>query len=144
MSNLDTTQAELVAYFKTISGFKWHEQALVDGETVKKVAGEIEPYFAYNFGPIYNSGTYNMGNVRADDYSFSVEVQCIAPTPTLARQMANTVSSSALGKSFTHSGLLRPRLGGAIGVVTASNGATEAYNAAIGFTLPIDMVEHSV
>lgn len=139
MANLEDTQQEIIDLLESLSGFTWHEQAIPDGQSVKKVNGEITPYFAYQFGDIIAEGATNFGNVLLDDYQQPFYVQAIAGDATTARKMAAHVTQKTLGARFEHGGVIRKRPGGAPFPITASNGATEAYAHAISFTLLVDL-----
>lgn len=105
------------------------EQAIPDEDTVRKVAGKIEPYAAIQFGDLQDrvSGR-GFSGVRYDDYELPIYVQVVAAEPTRARKLASgQVLDALLGFSQDWTGEVRKRPGGGMWPIVNSNGATEAY-----------------
>lgn len=138
---LEEIQESIIEHLEGLSSFGWHEQAIPDTQTVRRVNNRIVPYFAYQFGDLFGEGAKNMGSVQGDDYVLPIYVQSVAPDPKTVRKMGNLVNAGMIGASFDWAGSVRKRPGGAIFPITASNGATEAYQFACSFGLLVQIAD---
>ena len=118
------------------------EQAIPDAQTVQRVSGKVRPYVAVQFGDLQTrfSGRTFAG-VRNDDYELPVYVQCIAPEPRIARELASLVLDSLLGFASDWTGEVRKRPGGGMFPMLSSNGATEAYMFPVSFGVTVQLAD---
>lgn len=138
-NSLNVIQAEVKSHFESINGFPWFNVGIPDGETVRKVNNQIQPYYAYQFGDLQAEGATNMATPLGDDYQMPIYVQAIASDAGTAQRMANDVVLNSVGVSFTYSGSLRKRPGGVFLPLQSSNSSTQAYVAGISFGLLVQL-----
>ena len=137
-SSEETIQEDILTLLNDALAQPVIEQSIPDSQTVRRnQAGVIEPYVAIQFGDTQQQGNRSMIGPTGDDYVIPVYTQAIAPTPKIARQIANRIRVALLGSSFEWSGSMRKRPGGGMFPITASNGATECYVSPASFGILI-------
>lgn len=139
MPNLEAIQeAVLSELVSAMAPVKVVEQAVPDTQTVKRnPRGDIDPYFAIQFGDMQEGYRHNMAGPLYDDYYLPIYVQSIAPTARLAREGYNQVIDALLGETYSWTGNIRKRPGGGMWPLVNSNNATEAYAFPASFRLLI-------
>lgn len=138
MSTIQETQESVLTLLRDELAQPVIEQGIPDIETVERnTVGDIDPYFAVQFGDLQNSTGKSFMGPRGHDYDMPIYVQCIAPDPSTARKLQNKMVDVMLGVSFDWSGDMAKRPGGGMFPMTNSNRATEAYVTASSFGLPV-------
>lgn len=138
MSTIQETQESVLTLLRDELAQPVIEQGIPDIETVERnTVGDIDPYFAVQFGDLQNSTGKSFMGPRGHDYDMPIYVQCIAPDPSTARKLQNKMVDVMLGVSFDWSGDMAKRPGGGMFPMTNSNSATEAYVTASSFGLPV-------
>lgn len=138
MSTIQETQESVLTLLRDELAQPVIEQGIPDIETVERnTVGDIDPYFAVQFGDLQNSTGKSFMGPRGHDYDMPIYVQCIAPDPSTARKLQNKMVDVMLGVSFEWSGDMAKRPGGGMFPMTNSNSATEAYVTASSFGLPV-------
>lgn len=141
MLNLVAVQDQIFAHLDSSIPQDLFEQAIPDADTVRKVSGKIVPYVAVQFAGLSERGTgATFDGVRTFDYDLSIQVQVVASKPEIARKILfGNVYDAMIGLKFDWIGEIRPTSLGGIFPITASNGATEAYQAASGFVATLQL-----
>lgn len=138
MSSEESVQNAILSALTTAFKEPIIEQSIPDSKLVRRnAAGDIDPYYAVEFGDLQEGYTHSMAGPRGDDYVMPVYIRSVAPTASIARRMANRVRDLLLGEAFTWTGSIRKRPGGGMFPITASNGATEAFISPASFGVPI-------
>lgn len=138
----EQVQEAILAYLDETLAQQVIEQTIPNSKTVlRNEAGDLDPYFAVQFGDLQEGATHNLGGVTGDDYIIPVYAQAIAPQPRIARRMANRMRLAMLGMSFEWTGSIRKRPGGGMFPITSSNGATEAYVSPASFGVPLQYMD---
>lgn len=148
MSNVtseEQVQEDILEYLEGIfhaRNQKVVEQSIPNSQTVlRNSQGQIEPYIAIQFGDLQEGRLHNMAGPRGDDYVMPVYTQVIAPSPKIARRIANRLRNAMIGASFGWTGSVRKRPGGGMFPIVTSNGATEAYQMPASFGVLIQYAE---
>lgn len=117
------------------------EQAIPDVDTLKRTKnGDIQPYYAIQFGDITPGRVRNMATVWGDDYRLPFYIQSVGPTGEIVRQLQNQMLQTVLGLSFDYSGNIRKRAGlGGMFPIRNASGSVEAYIAPSGFDLLVQL-----
>ena len=117
-----------------------YETAIPDHVSVlRNDHGDIEPYVSIQFGDTQPGRVTSFVGPWGDDYEIPIYMQTIAPTPRIARKMANKIVEFMLGADFEWSGQVRKRAGGSMFPLVGSNGATQAYMYPLSFKLLMQM-----
>lgn len=140
--SLDTIQEEIITYLTNTAfpGQEVIETARPDAVTAPRdAAGNIKPFVTYRFGDIAQYGPRSFAGARGDDYRLPLYLECVAPTPEIARKLRNRAVDKMLGSTFTLSGDMRKTPGFGSLPVTNSDGAVEAYAYPTSFGILIQL-----
>lgn len=141
-NSLEKIQEEILAHLRETFAQEVIEQSLEDSVKVpRNKLGEVTPYYSVQFGDIQARGAKNMASVRADDHHLPVYVQCLAPTPALARKMYSRLVDALLGFKASYSAPMKKIPGGMMWPLTSSDESTEAYIRPGSFSVQFQFVD---
>lgn len=135
-SNMDEIQDAVLATLRGALAQPVVEQGIPDIDTVKRNGvGDIDPYYALQFGTNQQGRSRSMIGPRGDDYIMPMYLMSIAPSPEIARRMYNRATDVLLGEGYPWTGNVRQRPGGGMFTMTNSDNATEAFTFPASFGL---------
>lgn len=141
MNSLEFTQEEILTKLRSSFAQQVIEQSIEDAIDVpRNQIGDINPYFAVQFGDVQARGARNMAIVKGDDYQLPVYIQCLAPSPDLARKMYSRLVDVLLGYRVTYGGPIRKIPGGMMWPLAASDSGAEVYVRPASFAVPFQFM----
>lgn len=118
------------------------EQGILDVKTVKRnELNQLYPIYAVQFGDLQAEGAKNMAKVKGDDYRLPVYIQCIAPSPDIARKLHNRLLSLLIGLKVPYGGEMRKRPGGSMWPLVNSDGSVEAYMFPSSYSVQVQFID---
>lgn len=142
MSSLEYTQEEILDYLRGSFAQEVIEQSIEDAVLVpRNKVGQINPYFAVQFGDVQARGARNMALVKGDDYQIPLYVQCLAPKPDIARKMYSRLVDRLLGYRPKYGGPIRKIPGGMMWPLAASDSSAEVYVRPASFGVPFQFID---
>lgn len=108
--NLVEIQDIITAHIRAeFPGYDVREDDIIDSEVLARESNKVKPYVVLNWGGLSRS-TINtsFAGVRHDEYSSSVDVSVVAPTPKQCRKAVNVIQDKLVGWKPTGGGALTP------------------------------------
>lgn len=143
MLNVVEKQDEFIQWISERLPIPLYEEGIPDADTVRKVNGKVVSYAAIQPGmPQRLASGRGFTGVRNNDYHMPFQIQVISANASEARKIAcGVLFDAALGYMRQYTGETDQRPGGQLFSITTSNGATEAYQYAVGFAFPLQLTE---
>ena len=137
--SLELVQDDIIAQLDTLPQPNY-EVAIPDAETLVRVNGRLDPYFAYQFGDPRPTADHSMVSVADDDHTMTIYIQAIAHEPKTARLLGNDLTQLLNGYSVPYGGQVRKSQGLGVLPVTASTGSTEAFMMPVSFIVTLQLL----
>lgn len=143
MLNVVEKQDEFIEWIASRLPIPLYEEGIPDADTVKKKDGQVLSYAAIQPGmPQRLASGRSFEGVRGNDFQLPFQIQVISARASEARKIAcGVLFDAALGYMRKYTGEADQRPGGQLFSITTSNGATEAYQYAVGFSFPLQLTE---
>ena len=142
MSGLDIipVQDAITAYIRQeFSGYEVYEDDVLDDDSLLKVSNKVKPYIVLRWGGLFrNQRGANIGGVRLDEYTSTVDVAIIAPTPRQCRLAMNLINDKLIGWKPDGIAALIPEGSGGTFVVPDTNGKPHVYIQSNRFTFAVN------
>lgn len=108
--NLVAVQDAIYAHIETaLPAYEIKEDSVLDDEVLLKINNRVKPFIVLRWSGL-NRSTVNtsFAGVRYDEYSSSVDIVLVAPTPNQAREGLNYVLNELIGWSVPGGSQLTP------------------------------------
>lgn len=142
MSGLDLipVQDTITAYVRQqFAGYEVYEDDVLDDDTLLKVSNKVKPYIVLRWGGLFrNARGANLGGVRLDEYTSTVDVAIVAPTPRQCRQAMNLINDKLIGWKPDNIAALIPEGSGGTFVFPDNNGKPHLYIQSNRFTFAVN------
>lgn len=127
--NLSVSQQAITEYVKdNFPNYVVYENDILDDDFILKIDGKAKPYIVLRYGGIFaspNGGSF-MG-ARYDEYTSTVDINVVAPTPKQSSLACNIVIDRLLGWKPTGGSALTISGSSANFSVRNANGIPHAY-----------------
>lgn len=143
MFNLPDVQEDILQHIRDSVNVDVFEIAIPDPDTVKRNAqGRIYPYVAVQFQMPQHARGESFAGVWSADYDLPINLQAIAPTAELSRELANRLYEAVLGYGIEFGSGFRPRFGGAVIPITSNDGTLQAYIHPMSFAVRVQLFKN--
>lgn len=134
--NLGSLQDSLLTHLRDKLSVDVFEVAIPDWDTLKSnKAGEFYPYVGVQLQMPLHARGETFAGVWSADYDLPVDLQAVAPTAKMSRELANLVYEAVLGFSVEHGGGFKPRFGGAVLPLQSNDGTVQAFITPMSFVV---------
>lgn len=137
--SLEIVQEEILALLDQFPQ-PYYEVGVPDSDTLVRIDGQVDPYFAIQFGDIQATADHSMSDVYNDDYVMPIYIQAVAHDAKTARGLGNDLTRKLLGATLSYGGQIRKRPGMGMFTINASTGAVEAYQQPVSFGITVQLI----
>ena len=126
--NLIPIQDDIASYLEAeFPNYEVIQDMLLDDETILKNDNNVKPYIVLRWGGLWAKGSKSFVGVRHDEYSSTVDIAIVAPTPRQCRLSLNAVLDTMIGYKPTGGTPMYPQGANTLLAVANSNGKPVVY-----------------
>ena len=126
--NIIPIQDDIASYIEAeFPNYEVIQDMLLDEETILKNDNNIKPYIVLRWGGLWALGSKSFAGVRHDEYSSTVDIAVVAPTPRQCRLSLNAILDIMIGYKPTDGTPLYPQGANTLLSVGNNNGKPAVY-----------------